>query len=382
MCFNLRPMHHSGLRSTALFTVLFTLALVPALSGQTNPAPAASPAALATTDFAPKFPAGIWELTHENDWFIFSDRDYTGGVRLAYTSPNYGDWSQVPGFYGLKCFGEAIDCLSFIDDSSATDAAGEYAQINIYTPNDQKLNPPDPTDHPYAGWVGLGQDFIRQTMWRRAILEPNLGWVGPQSGAEDLQDSFHTAIGDTSPAGWNHQIKNEPVLQLTYRQDWRVPALTNLNPSVHETFGYDVIAHGLATAGNGWDYAAAGAMARWGYQLPWDFGPARPRLGEIASLPYQPGGSTTADTLGRLSAYLCAGAEARAVARDITLDGNTFAKSASVVHKPVVGEVYGGLVVTCGHFRGDFLVVFESDTFRSQPQSGQWRGILTIGCQF
>ena len=65
-----------------------------------------------------------------------------------------------------------------------------------------------------------------------------------------------------------------------------------------------------------------------------------------------------------------------------TLDGNTIANSASVVQKPVVGEIYTGLVVTYGHFRGDFLVLFESDTFESQPQSGQYRGILTIGCQF
>jgi hypothetical protein len=225
-------------------------------------------------------------------------------------------------------------------------------------------------------------DLIRQTPDRRAVFEIMPGWIGPDAGGEELQNGFHSVIADQPFQGWDQQIKNEPLLQFTYRQDWRVPALTNLNPSVHETIGYDVIAHGLATVGNGWDYAAVGGMARLGYQLPWDFGPARPRFGEIASLPYQPGGSTTADELGGLSAYLCMGAEARGVARDITLDGNTLANSASVVHKPLVGEVYGGLVVTFGHFRGDFLVLYESDTFRSQPQPGQWRGILTLGCQF
>jgi len=371
-------------RSNALFAVLFTLVFVPTLSGQTSTTAASSTATPApvATDFSPKFPAGIWELSHENDWFVFSDRDYTGGLRLAYTSPNYSDWSKVPGIYEPNLIADTIDRLSLIDDSSAVDALGEYAQINIYTPDDQSIDPPNPYDRPYAGWVGLGRDLIRQTMYRRAIMETNLGWVGPYSGAQDLQDSFHTTIGDASPAGWDHQLRNEPVFQIAYRQDWRIPALTNLDPAVHQTFGYDVIAHGLATVGNGWDYVAAGAMVRLGYKLPWDFGPARPRFGEIASLPYQPGGSTTSDDLSALSAYLCAGAEARAVGRDITLDGNTFAHSASVVHKPVVGEVFTGLVMTWGHFRGDFLLLFESDTFKSQPQSGQYRGILTFGCQF
>jgi lipid A 3-O-deacylase len=385
MCFNLPPMHPFGLRFTSWPGILLALAITPTLSGQTEATPAAatpSPAVPAPANYLPKFPAGIWELSHENDVFIYSDRDYTSGLRLAYTTPNYQNWSDVPGCFNYSVIGGFIDRISLIDDSAATNAVGVYAAQNIYTPNDLTLNPPDPTDHPYAGWVGLGKDFIRQTMDRRAIFETNLGWVGPYSGAEDLQDSFHSAIGSENPAGWEDQIKNEPVLQVTYRQDWRIPALTNLNPSVHETFGYDVIGHGLATVGNGWDYAAVGALVRMGYQLPFDFGPARPRFGEIASLPYQPGGSTTSDTLGALSAYLCAGAEARAVARDITLNGNTIANSASVVQKPVVGEVYGGLVVAYGHFRGDFLVVFESDTFESQGQVGQWRGILTLGCQF
>jgi len=367
-----------GSRSNSLLAVLFTLAFTPSLPGQTT----ATAAAPITQEYAPRFPAGIWELTHENDWFIFSDRDYTGGLRLAYTTPNYRDWADVPSWFHIQAVGNFVNRISFIDEDWATNSSAEYAQINIYTPDDQSINPPNPNDHPYAGWVGFGKDFIRQTMDRRAIVEFNIGWVGPQSGAQQLQDGFHSVIGDTNPAGWGHQIKNEPVLQATYRQDWRIPALTNLNPSMRQTLGYDVIAHGLATAGNGWDYAAVGAMTRFGYQLPFDFGPARPRLGEVASVPFQPGGSSATDSMSGLSAYFCMGAEARAVARDITLDGNTFANSASVVHKPLVGEVYGGYVMTWGHFRGDFLVLYESDTFKSQAQVGQWRGILTVGCQF
>jgi lipid A 3-O-deacylase len=248
------------------------------------------------------------------------------------------------------------------------------------------LNPPDPNDYPYSGWVGLGVDLIRQTADRRAIFETNLGWIGPYSGAEDLQDSFHSLDGSHQFQGWDAQLKNEPVLQFAYRQDWRLAALSNLNAATPGSFGYDFITHAMATAGNGWDYAAAGFVARWGYQLPMDFGPARMRLGDIASAPYAaPGaGKNFAGdwSLDAFSAYVCLGAEGRAVARDITLDGNTLANSASVVHKPLVGEVYTGLVTQYKNFRGSFLVIYESDTFDSQPQPGQWRGALTLGWQF
>ncbi len=371
----------SAFGALALLGLTALAAQAQTTSGTTAPTPGNSPTA---ANYTPKFPHGIWELSHENDWFIYSDRDYTGGLRLAYTTPNYRDWSQVPLVPGA--YGQFFNNISLINDDWATVAAAAYAQINIYTPDDQKINPPNPNDYPYSGWVGMGTDLIRQTSDRRAIFEVNLGLIGPESGAAQLQDSFHSSIGDSQPAGWDHQLKDEPVLQLTYRQDWRIPGLTNLNPSVRQTWGYDVIGHGLATVGNGWDYAATGAQVRYGYHLPLDFGPSRMRLGDVSTMPYVPGGtmpSTAGWSLDSLSAYVTFGAEGRAIARDITLDGNTWARSASVSKEPLVAEIYGGLTVEYGNFRGSFLVLYETNTFRAQPSNqGQWRGILTLGYSF
>ena len=282
-------------------------------------------------NYAPLFPHGIWELSHENDWFIHDDRDFTSGLRLAYTTPNYRSWEQVP--LVPTGVGNLFNSISMIDDDWATVAAGAYVQLNMYTPSDLTLNPPKSNDHPYGGWLGVGLDLIRQTDNRRAIFETNIGMVGPYTGAQDLQQSFHSIIKSTDPQGWDYQLKTEPVLQLTYRHDWRVPALTNYNGAVRQTYGYDVITHDVVTVGNGWDYAAVGAMGRIGYHLPLDFGPSRMRLGEISSKPFEPGGTSTGDksySLDTLSTYFCFGGEGRAVARDITLNGNTWAKSAHV----------------------------------------------------
>ncbi len=360
--------------------LILSLLALPSLSAQTTNAGPVMPALHA----APAFPDGIWELSHENDWFIYSDRDFTAGLRLAYTTPNYPDWAAVPLVPAAS--GNFFNRLSLLDDRQAVVAGGIYAQQNLYTPNKSNLNPPDPTDRPYAGWVGLGLDLIRQTADRRAILETNLGWVGPASGAGDLQNGFHALVGDSQFQGWDDQIKNEPVLQLTYRQDWRLAAWSNLSAAAPGPYNYDFITHALATGGNGWDYAAVGFLARWGYHLPLDFGPARMRLGDIDSAPYAAPGalkSSVGDgSFDPFSAYVCFGAEGRAVARDITLDGNTLARSAGVVRCPVVGEIYAGVVTQYKNFRGSFLVIYESDTFESQPQPGQWRGVVTLGWQF
>ncbi len=72
------------------------------------------------------------------------------------------------------------------------------------------------------------------------------------------------------------------------------------------------------------------------------------------------------------------------MARDITVDGNTFDSSSSshVNHAPFVGEYYGGAAVEYGWFRGSFLILYESHTFKTQAQAGQWRGVLSLGVAF
>jgi hypothetical protein len=352
--------------------------------GQTA-TPAASPAAKPAPELnvPPDFPQGQWLLSFENDWFYGTDRDLTNDLALYYITPNYTKWEQVPGIPNF--LGHFVDWASMIHDPMATVSGAFYAQQNIYTPSNISLAPPNPYDHPYAGWVAMGIDAVRQTGYRRTVFEITPGWVGPESGAQQLQTSWHNTIGVTSPKGWYYQIKNEPILQLTYRQDWRPAALTNLNEKGSELLGYDVIGHGTITVGNGWDYIAAGVMGRVGYHLPLDYGPARPRLGEIATMPYQPGGTTPTKAgwgWDGLTVYACLGFEGRAIAHDITLDGNTFANSASVVNEPLVWEAYGGPVVQYGNLYAAFLTVFETETFRSQPGGPQWRGIATLGCRF
>jgi hypothetical protein len=326
---------------------------------------------------------GLLVMTHENDWFFGTDRDFTSSLRMAYTSPNYREWNDVPLVPDFM--GAMVDKLSFIHDDWATVGEAMYMQQNMYTPNNETITPPNADDRPYAGWLGLGMDLFRQNLNRRTIIEINPGIVGPASGAEALQEGYHALIDSTDPKGWGSQIRNEPVLQFTYRQDWRPDALTNLNITQSQTIGYDVIGHGLITAGNGWDYAAVGVQARLGYHLPFDFGPSRPRLGDIDTLPYQPGGSVREPTnwsAAGASVYGVVGAEGRAVARDITLDGNTFEHSASVNKDPLVAEYYLGIVVQWGALHSSFLANYETATFKSQVQPGQWRGIVTVGWSF
>ncbi len=376
-------------RFHSLFALVLAALVASSAAAQTaTPTPAAATAAAApatTTSSTPAraFPDGLWVVSDENDTYFGTDRDLTNVLRLAYSSPNYATWDGVPAI--PKFAGSLFDDINFLHDASSSVSSSIYAQQNMYTPSNISRVPPNPNDRPWAGWVGLGIDAVRQTAMRRAVLELNLGWVGPESGAEALQTSWHDTINVTHPRGWGYQLKNEPVLQLTYRQDWRLPApLSNVETPNHGPIDYDVTVHALATAGNGWDYIQGGIMTRVGFNLPRDFGPARPRLGSVDTQSYlAPGAAapTFGWDLSSLSAYVCLGVDDRAVARDITLDGNTFARSPSVNKEPVVAEAYSGLVLQWGNLYSSFIAVYETKTFQSQV-APQWRGILSLGCRF
>jgi hypothetical protein len=79
------------------------------------------------------------------------------------------------------------------------------------------------------------------------------------------------------------------------------------------------------------------------------------------------------------------GAQARAVALNIFLDGNTFQNSRSVVKEPVVGDlIVGAELFSIGGLRFGFSLVARTPEFRKQAGldnfgSFQWRMRLLIG---
>ena len=97
---------------------------------------------------------------------------------------------------------------------------------------------------------------------------------------------------------------------------------------------------------------------RLGWNLGDDYGPPRirPALG----------GATFFDNAGPWSAYLFAGVEGRAIARDIFLDGNTFRSSRSVEKEPVVLDAQGGGVLRLGDVQLSFTYVHRTESFEGQ----------------
>ncbi len=110
----------------------------------------------------------------------------------------------------------------------------------IYTPAD--LDEPDYTiyERPFAGFLGFSNELNYSNPNRIWDFKFVLGVTGPISGAEFVQESFHsTATEDSRVATWNEQLENNVHgnIYVHYIREWAL--LPNpfsvhaaINPSV------------------------------------------------------------------------------------------------------------------------------------------------------
>ncbi|MEJ1969346.1 MAG: lipid A deacylase LpxR family protein [Rhizomicrobium sp.] len=318
------------------------------LAGSFATAVCVAPAMASPTDTR----SGALSILFENDIFFDTDRHYTNGVALDYTTAPQDTPRWLENFaHHLPFFGSSGDVRT--DFQLGQD---------IFTPSNTRRVVPDPTDRPYAGYLYLGLGLLSNSDTHLDQAQLQLGTTGPASLAQDAQNWVHTVIGDHKALGWHYQLRDEPIANIFYERSWKL-----IPPrSVFGVF-VDFEPHAGIAVGNAYDYVNAGAMARIGFNLPDDFGP--PRL--EPSLP----GSSFFEPKGGVSAYIFAGADGRAVGRNIFLDGNSFETSASVGKRILVGDVQIGAALQLGGTRLAFTHVFRSKEFNTQPSADQFGAV-------
>ena len=163
------------------------------------------------------------------------------------------------------------------------------------------------------------------------------------------------------PNGWHAQLRDEPGLVLSSQRIWRVPL-------ARKGLEAELLPEINLSAGNVYDYAGAGAMLRLGQNLMADWGPPR-----IA--PAQQGSDF--QTVDRFAWYIFAGGEARAMARNLFLDGNSFHTGPSVAKKSLVGDINAGAALLFPHARMIAGYTHRTAEFRGQKGDDEI-GSLTL----
>lgn len=289
---------------------------------------------------------GVLSVTSENDLFGGTDRNYTNGLRIERVRPA----GKVPDV--LADIAPLIPGL----DLERTELRQGFAVAHaIFTPEDISRENPDPDDRPYAGWLHLSSTVVARDDDTEDSLQLNLGMVGETAAGKFVQRNFHDLIDGEDPRGWDYQLKDEPGIEIVAQrlQIWRPEARLPFN------LQYDYGVHGGGAIGNVRTYAAIGALARIGWDLESDFGP--PRIRPALS------GAGVFDPSRNLGGYVFAGVDARFVARDIFLDGNTFRDSRRVDdRRPVVGDLQAGIAVHYQDVQVAFTYVHRTEQFIAQ----------------
>ncbi len=287
---------------------------------------------------------GSFSFVVENDMFTGADRHYTSGVHASWLSPE----DDLPGFG--RWLARNLPMLAPEGRKRIGYAIGQ----SMFTPDEIERRDLIPEDRPYAGWLFGEIGITSETAGRLDSAVLSVGVVGPASGAEFAQRTWHRWIGSGDPNGWSHQLKNEPTVNLMLDRQWRYLW-------TFRTLGYDadVTPHVGGALGNVFTHAATGATLRFGRSLEDDFGgPPRVR----PSLP----GAAHFTPRDRFGWYVFAGFEGRAVARNVFLDGNTFRSSHSVNKRPLVADLQAGLALVFPRFRVTYTYVHRTEEFYGQ----------------
>ena len=280
--------------------------------------------------------AGQLSLTAENDVFAKNntDHNYSHGSKITYSS------DYVPTLFGLYEFSDKF----LVGESNKFDfTIGQY----MYTPDDINATELIVDDRPYAGVLYGEFAYMKYDHLQLSRLGYMIGVVGPASYAQETQTWIHEMTDSDIAQGWDNQLNNELLLDVSYQYKLRL---------LKERYG-DIIGHCGGAVGTAHTYANGGLEMRLGYNVPDDFGRA------------------LAEPLPRLkksvfSLYTMAGIDARAVAWNITLDGNIFSDSHSVEKEPFVADMYLGIGSGFGRFHAEYYYTYRTEEFIYQD--GIW----------
>lgn len=321
---------------------------------------------------------GVFSVYLENDLFHRTDRNYTSGVKLAWVSPDlkkFEDAKCMPGW--LEAAEKAVRdgfALKFAEEADKRNFVATIGQ-EMYTPGDGTRKDLIRSDRPYAGWLYLGLGYNERRGERTAStgrldsFELKLGMVGPASLARHAQHLLHDLRSFPRFQGWDNQLHNEPGLQAIWEH--------KLKRKIGNTNRADLIGHVGASVGNVATYLNAGVELRLGADVPEDFG----------SSPLRPAGNNTSPGAWSAAsgkewhAHFFAALDARVVARDIFLDGNTFVHSHRVHKRPLVADLAMGVAGFAYGWKFSVARVFRSTEFDGQGSRHSY-GSFTVSYAF
>jgi hypothetical protein len=288
----------------------------------------------------------------DNDFVEHTDRCYTGGLSVGWTSGALSPSSS-----------ERVRRIVPFSPDDGVSTWGIALGQKVYTPDDISIADVIVEDRPYAGALMLALSGTVSTPRQQRVLELSVGMVGPSAKAQGTQSLVHRLTPSGEPQGWQHQLRDEPILQLAFDERRRIRWEASRGQLAAE-----LIPHVSGGLGNLATYAAVGAELRVGWKLPQDFGRAMLR----------PSGFRGPTFVGERSPSLefFASADRKAVARDLLLDGNTFRSSHRVKREPFTSDIAIGIAANVGRLGLRYESVLWTRKFTTESRRQRYSSLL------
>lgn len=314
---------------------------------------------------------GTYSLSFENDIISEKDQNYSNGLRYSWTSPSLRKFSEQSS---MGRFGKWLDTLPWLGLYEYERNVAVILGQAMYTPEDTKTTALLPDDRPYSGYLYTGLGLIWKNDRVRNSLVLNFGVVGPWSLAEETQKLAHELTGSTEALGWDNQLGNEPLIALAYERMWR------LRPTTRDTgWDWQVFPYAGFTLGNLAINVRAGSELRFGFNLPDSYGMGSIDPASTTSSPLE--GFSSKRWRHRFGAHLFIRGEARGLAHDIFLDGNTWRDSHAVEKELFVFDLSAGLSFNWRNTSMTYSLVRRSREFETQGNE-QIFGSVTFNWTF
>ncbi len=244
-------------------------------------------------------------VTVDNDILVGDDNGYTNGIYFSWfeagdqTERHVPHWLAAPLSWSLD--------LESVKTSLQVYSVGQ----TMVTPEDITIENPPLYEIPYSGALLFNYTYIAVEEAHADSVGTVIGVVGPSSGAEATQKWVHCLIGADEPRGWDTQLEDEVVFQLSRGRLWRTWSASDDR--------MDLLVLGEAGLGTLSSFVASAMLIRFGSDLSRTF--ATPLLINTRS-------ANPAAINGGW--YLFAGVRFEYVINQIFTDGNTYRDSRSI----------------------------------------------------
>ncbi len=239
---------------------------------------------------------------------------------------------------------------------------------DVFTPDDKYAESSEYGDRPFAGYLGVGGDFIVKTdeknlnsflnfdLIHRVSLD--LGVTGPPSGAQKFQNWAHDKKGVPSYSGWDDQVEFRFGTTAAYR------IITRFRREL-KYIDLELSPHGVFSISNVVGYQGVGATFRLGKDLQSDYNP-------VIFSPLSNGNECLTD-VQKFSWNLFYGIEGRHIFNNYLLEGTTSVTNRQTVSlEEFVADMQVGLILNFAHVSTAVSITNRTKEFKGQDHNQQF----------